>query len=533
MTRKDLSLLKTMLASKSCINVLRHSKDKKKRNRAALDLFSIILFMVMGASYIYVISYSFYQMGYGKMIPSLSAVSVSSLVLILTYTKSNGYLYAFKEYDILMAMPFTVKQIVSSRFLLMYLKDLPLHFAISLAGLVAYGMTMDPSIWIYIAWIIMTPFLPLLPSLLATLLGALIANIGSRFKHKTLIQTILSFAVIIFSFFFRYFLDLFFRGEGTNAMIDQSSQALSSISNYIPTIRFFENAIVKESILSFFLMILISLITFLVSILFISRNYGKINSKLTTGDRHKKKKITSNAYKKRSMISSIAFKEFKRVTASALCASNLGLGAVMSILVTIILPFVDMKKIISSLSEGAQFDISPLALVWPILVYFFVGMLPTTAPSPSLEGKNEWILDSLPIDKLTIYKGKMYFNLCLNMIPAVLAVISGMYAFRARWYEYILGVFMIVSMCLFSTTYGMHCGIRHRRLDWDDEAEVVKQGTAVSLYLFPNMIVSMILMSGMGVLVYMGGSVIGAAIIIAVYGILAFLFYLSVKRLAR
>lgn len=533
MTRKNLSLLKTMLASKSCINVLRHSKDKKKRNRAALDLFSIVLFMVILGSYTYVISYSFYQMGYGNMIPNLSAVSVSSLSLILTYTKSNGYLYAFKEYDTLISMPFSIRQIVSSRFLLMYLKDLPLHISISLAGLAAYIVTMHPSLWICIAWIIMTPFLPLLPSMLATLLGALIAKIGSRFRHKTLIQTILSFAVIIFSFFFRYFMDLFFRGEGTDAMIAQSSQALSSLSDLIPTISSFENAIVKKSILSLFLMIFFSVITYIVSILFISRNYGKINSKLTSGDKHKKKKITSKTYRQKTMIRSIAFKEFKRVTASALCASNLGLGAVMSIFAAIILPFIDMKKIIYSLSDGATFDISPLALVWPILVYFFVGMLPTTAPSPSLEGKNEWILDSLPIDKLTIYKGKMYFNLCLNMIPAILAVISGMYAFHTRWHEYLLGILMIISMCLFSTTYGMHCGIRHKRLDWEDEAEVVKQGAAVSLYLLPNMIVSMILMSGMGVLGYMGNPIFGAAIIIAVYGILAFLFYLSVKRLAR
>ncbi|MBQ7679359.1 MAG: hypothetical protein IJT34_05875 [Butyrivibrio sp.] len=40
-----------------------------------------------------------------------------------------------------------------------------------------------------------------------------------------------------------------------------------------------------------------------------------------------------------------------------------------------------------------------------LLKFVFIGMMATTACSPSLEGKNYWILQSLPLEKKTIYQG--------------------------------------------------------------------------------------------------------------------------------
>ena len=43
------------------------------------------------------------------------------------------------------------------------------------------------------------------------------------------------------------------------------------------------------------------------------------------------------------------------------------------------------------------------------------------------------------------------------------------------------------------------CGIRYMPLHWENEIEVVKQGTAVSVYLLPNMFVTVILTVGSAV----------------------------------
>ena len=48
-----------------------------------------------------------------------------------------------------------------------------------------------------------------------------------------------------------------------------------------------------------------------------------------------------------------------------------------------------------------------------------------------------------------------------------------------------------LALCAFSTAWGCVCGIRHIRLDWENEIEVIKQGAAVAIYMLPNMFVVM------------------------------------------
>ena len=88
-------------------------------------------------------------------------------------------------------------------------------------------------------------------------------------------------------------------------------------------------------------------------------------------------------------------------------------------------------------------------------------------------------------------------------------------------------------LCVFSASWGLVCGIKHMRLDWENEVEVIKQGAAVMIYLFPNMFVTM----GLIVLVVWLGTVVNPTlvtlILIAVAGILAALSYFRVLRLAK
>ena len=60
----------------------------------------------------------------------------------------------------------------------------------------------------------------------------------------------------------------------------------------------------------------------------------------------------------------------------------------------------------------------------------------------------------------------------------------------------VLNISLIIVLCFLSTGYGLLCGIHYRRLDWENEIEVVKQGTALVLYLFPNMMLTMAFIVG-------------------------------------
>jgi len=97
----------------------------------------------------------------------------------------------------------------------------------------------------------------------------------------------------------------------------------------------------------------------------------------------------------------------------------------------------------------------------------------------------------------------------------------------------ILYLILGFALCCFSTTWGSVCGIKHMRLDWENEVEVLKQGMAVVSYLLPNMFACM----GIGALaVFLGmrmdHSIIAILLIVPV-SILALISYKIALSLAE
>ena len=533
MSNKGIVLLRTMMASTGRINVIKHSQDSKKKSAAYMALFGIIFLgvIVVGISGLY--GYALAYFGFAKLVPTFAASAICLMALVFTVLKSNGYLYAFKEYDMLMAMPFSVRTIVADRFLFMYLQSLIWDVLISLGALIGCSIAVSMPVKNIVVWILLSPFVPLVPTVVASLLGVLVADIGSRVRHKKLIQIVLTFILVIPLFFLQYISDYLFKNDKVGDVIDQSAQAVSGIAKLLPTVGWFEESVNAFEISSILLFVGVSLVVYTVAVLFIGATYKRINSGLENAASRRKKSHISVDYKRKSVIKSIAFKEFKRITGSTVSAVNLGMGAVLSILFGLILPFINIESALNSMSKGQPVDLSSFTLIWPVAVYFLVGMVPSTAPSPSLEGKNNWIMQSMPIDPMTVCKGRMLFNLYLNLIPGIFVTVTGLISLRAKFLDFVLGILMITTMVLFSTAYGMRCGLKHVNLDWENEVQVVKQGAAVAIYLLPNMLATMIAGCFMGVFSYFVSGKLGALILIAVYGILGIWSLHAVKRYAK
>ena len=97
----------------------------------------------------------------------------------------------------------------------------------------------------------------------------------------------------------------------------------------------------------------------------------------------------------------------------------------------------------------------------------------------------------------------------------------------------VLYLILGLALCAFSTAWGCVCGIRHMRLDWENEIEVIKQGSAVAIYMLPNMFAVM----GLTVLVVFLGTKMDhrllAFLLILTAVTLAALSYLRVMALSK
>ena len=138
-----------------------------------------------------------------KATPIMCALIISSIAFMFTVFKTNGYLFNFKEYDMLMSIPFKSSTVAGCKFLYMYIQTLPWYLSVSFAMMIGYGIFASPGPLIWIYWIVLSLFIPLIPMLAASFVGFIIAKISSGFKKTNLIRTILAFVFIIFSFSLR------------------------------------------------------------------------------------------------------------------------------------------------------------------------------------------------------------------------------------------------------------------------------------------------------------------------------------------
>ena len=531
MKNNSVLLLKTLLLSTSRINAYRHCDDMKKRRKIVGGIIGVVVIYGMIMVYSVATCIGYGQYGIIDSVPSMCAVTISTLGFIFTLFRTNGYLFNFKEYDMLMSLPFKSSTVAACKFLYMYIKCLPWYLSISLAMMVGYGYFAKPKFFAYPLWIILTFVLPIIPMLISSFFGFLIARISAGFRKTNIVQTVLTMIFILFCFLSRYFVEDMFRDD----KVEETLQNMSGFTDkaariYLPA-GWFSNAITELSWLDFLLLVAVSAALFAAVFYIVGKSYRNINSALKSHAAARKYRMSEQ--KSKSVVNAIAFKEFKRLTGSTTYMVNGAMGEILALLVSVVTVFVGFDKIIEKLMPGAPITTEMMQPAIPFVVYFFIGMVATTACSPSLEGKNYWIIQSLPIEKKTVYQGKMLFNMYLTVPFAVLSTVCLCIAAKVSLINTVLYLLLALTLCAFSTAWGCVCGVKHMRLDWENEVEVIKQGAAVTIYLLPNMFVVM----GLCVLVVILGrkldhSIIAAAFIL-ISSALAALSYKRVMKLAK
>ncbi|MBP5261532.1 MAG: hypothetical protein J6Z43_05325 [Clostridiales bacterium] len=496
--RNYIVLLKALLLSTSQLNIYRYCKDSKKRGKiTAAFIGRIVLYvMLMGYSMAQCIGYG--RMGMASSIPVLCALVISLLSFIFTFFQTNGYLFNFKEYDMLMSLPFKPADVASCKFLYMYSKSLPWYMSVSISMMVVYGIYSKCSAFVYPLWIILSLIQPLIPMLLASFLGFLTARAGSGFKNKKIIQTVFSLGFVLLFFAGRFIIEDILRNNKTADVLQSVSETTDKIAGiYLPA-RWFSSAVTGTDVISALLLIAVSAVLFVLVFIPVGKSYRKINSALKNNAASGK--YVMKEQKSKSLVNSIVFKEFRRMTGSTTYMTNALLGQILSIIMGGAMLIVGFETVIRIFLRETPISMDKLYPAIPFIIYFLIGMMATTAFTPSLEGKNYWIVQSLPITKKTLYQGKMLFNMYLTVPFTLLATAAVSYSAGVPVTGCILFMILGIALCAFSTCWGCVCGIKFMRLDWENEVEVIKQSTAIKMYLFPNMFVTMGLVVGVVIL---------------------------------
>ena len=180
-------------------------------------------------------------------------------------------------------------------------------------------------------------------------------------------------------------------------------------------------------------------------------------------------------------------REFKRYFASGIYVTNTIMGPIMGTLMAGALFFVGMD----SLSEmmGMPLNVAPIV---PFFVGGSFGMMPPTAVSISMEGKNWWIVKTLPLTAKDVFDAKLLLSLSLMAPFYVVSEVFLVLAMKPVGLELLWTILIPLVISLFACVAGLAANLLLPRFDWDNEVTIVKQSASAALGGFAGMLAAVV-----------------------------------------
>ncbi len=182
-------------------------------------------------------------------------------------------------------------------------------------------------------------------------------------------------------------------------------------------------------------------------------------------------------------------KEWKRYTSSSIYMLNSTLSSVFMLVGAVLLlvfreTVTEQAALITGfLPEGSL----------PLLGAAALGMLCSmniiTAPSISLEGRNIWITQSLPVSGASCLKAKERLHLVLTMPPALLFAGSISLVFGFTLPETAVLLLFTVLFVFFGADFGLILNLWKHNLSWTSDTVPVKQGASTAFAMFGSWLI--------------------------------------------
>lgn len=483
MKNKCISLLKIRLMTQLGLNTFKYEKDKKKKLNKILISAILVYLSIIFAIYCGGIAYGLVQIGAEEVIPVYALVISSILTLVFTMFKANGELFAFKDYDLIMSLPIKISTIIASRFLYLYLWNTVFTMIIMIPMGGVYCIYGNPTVTFYFMWLISLFTVSLIPTTVATVLGALITAVASKFKNANRVTTILSFVLIIIMVSFSMMM------KNTKFTPNQIGDIGVIISQQLlkvyPLAKVFNKAIIEENVGAFFIFIGLSISWYYVFIKVLSFKYKQINTSISTY--HMRSNYIVGSMEKGNALQALYKKELKNFFSSTVYVTNIGMGVVMALVLSVLLVVIGPNKLMGYI--GAE-DI--LNRVATFVISAMISMTCTTCVALSLEGKNVWIIKSLPLTPKVIYDSKILVNLTLSIPTSVICAILMIVALKPDLWTSSLIVITPIVYSFFTAVWGIFINNRLGYYDWESETQVVKQSVGSMAGMFGTMIMAVI-----------------------------------------
>lgn len=490
--KKLYSLIRACMTSDMNIFKIKRKKDNKKSGIVLL-LFISLCFMFSIWTYANMFFEKMAPMHLQSIVLSLFVFLISILTIGEGIYKTGPLLFNCKDDGLLLSLPIKKSTVLFIRIFKFYVFELIFNSLFIIPLIIAYTRWADSITWtFYLTSVIMLFILPIIPIVLSCIIGTITSALSSRFKFKNLTQIVTSTIILLIIFYLSFNLEGFFTYLAKHA---------KSLNDLITKIYYpagvYAKLATEFNVVDLLVFVGINILIFTIAVLILSKFYFKINSRLKKVTTTKKTSINKLTIKRSSVTKALIKKEFNTFFKTPVFIVNAGFGLVLFIMMAIVVS-IKFDSAVEVLSDPEKFNLSKDLIInnTSIIVFLLIAMAgfmtSITNSVISLEGKNISILKSLPVKAKTILISKIYSSLIITTPPILIGDIILFIRFKLGILEMILLLLLSVLIPLVSHFIGIIVNLKYPKLDWENQAEVVKQSTSSFVAVMIGMILLVI-----------------------------------------
>ncbi len=391
-------------------------------------------------------------------------------------------LYLAKDNDQLLSLPIPVSAIMTSRLASVYLMGLLYSAGATLPAVIVYAVNVPFHPMTLIGSILFIFLISVFVMVLSCLLGWVVAKISTKLKRKGVVTALLAIGAFV----------IYYMVYGRSmAMINSLIRNVEEIGDPTGMMKVFWliGSLAEGNILSILICTGVCAALFLVLWIVMKRSFIDI---VTTKTAEKKTEYHETAAKQKSALQALCAKERARFFGSPTYMLNCGLGIVLLPALGIFL-LVNGGTFAEHMTNVFGVGADGSAVLYMALICLVSAMDVITTPSVSLEGKNIWILRSLPLSAWDVLNGKLQTHLLFGIIPAAVAAICAGIASGASPLIIILMLLSCYMNVYLLGLFGLRIGLKHVNLKWSNENIPIKQSISVFLSMLSGWILAVII----------------------------------------
>lgn len=445
-------MLKTLL-KKQMAEIFRNyfydPKKNKMRSRGATAMYIALYVLLMAG----VLGGMFALLAVGICAPMAAAgvgwlyYLVMGLIAVLlgafgSVFSTYSSLYLSRDNDLLLSMPIPVRYVMASRLLGVYLLGLMYSGVATVPAVIVYWIVAPVTAGTVVGGVLMVLLVSVIVMVLSCLLGWVVARISLKLKNKSFVTVILSLAFLAAYYF------VYYKAQGLITLLAENAAVYG--------------AKIRGSAYLLYL-------------------FGSVGA----GDWLAMGIVTLSQAALLALTLWVIARSFLKIAASPNYMLNCGLGIVMLPAAGIAL-LIKGRALAQLLDDafGAGADIVPVLLSAALCL--LASMNDMAAPSVSLEGRQLWLAQSLPVTPWQVLRAKLDMQLLLTGVPMLFCALCAVITLSGGAAEMALAVIVALLYTLLSALAALALGLRLPNLTWTNEITPIKQGGSVMLALFAN-----------------------------------------------